>query len=329
MISVRDHTRTLVSPRITESAWPRLALRERWSGVEEPSCLAHAGDGTGHLYISERRGLIRLMERGRVHDEPFLDLTDRVGARPPGGGMRTVCFRSSPGLGPISLFAAYTGRDRRWRLSEFELDGGRPREERVLLEADASGLTAAHGPDDRLYVALGRTREGGGALLRYDGVSTGNGSTPVWEACFEGLECPRGLAFDRLTGELYLTDHMETEERVLYASCAPRGGQPAEEPRMLAQAAVHHHSEGAGLVGGRVYRGRSHPSLHGMYLYADESTGEIRGLRLRADGGWEQRSLAKTLARPLGLWEDEHGEVYVTVREGGVFELAAVEEATF
>ena len=50
-------------------------------GLKSPLFLAHAGDGSGQLFVVEQPGTIRLIDRGVLIEKPFLDLRDRVSAR--------------------------------------------------------------------------------------------------------------------------------------------------------------------------------------------------------------------------------------------------------
>ena len=55
------------------------ALKMMAEGLNSPVFLTEAPDGSGNLYVLEQEGLIRVISpEGKLLDEPFLDITDRV-----------------------------------------------------------------------------------------------------------------------------------------------------------------------------------------------------------------------------------------------------------
>ncbi len=56
---------------------PRIALVRVAEGFQDPTNVASANDGSGRIFVTERVGRIRVVDRnGRVLPEPFLDLTN-------------------------------------------------------------------------------------------------------------------------------------------------------------------------------------------------------------------------------------------------------------
>jgi glucose/arabinose dehydrogenase len=56
---------------------PRIALVRVAEGFQDPTNVANANDGTGRIFVTERVGRIRLVNRdGTVQQDPFLDLTN-------------------------------------------------------------------------------------------------------------------------------------------------------------------------------------------------------------------------------------------------------------
>ncbi len=49
-------------------------------GLTAPVTATHAGDGSGRLFIVDQIGLIRIVEKGVLRPEPFLDISDRLPA---------------------------------------------------------------------------------------------------------------------------------------------------------------------------------------------------------------------------------------------------------
>ena len=47
-------------------------------GLRLPTFAAHAGDGSGHLFVTEKAGRVWVMRDGNLQKAPFLDLSERV-----------------------------------------------------------------------------------------------------------------------------------------------------------------------------------------------------------------------------------------------------------
>lgn len=70
---------------------PDIAFSEVARGFKQPVHITHAGDGSGRLFVVEQAGRIRVIDRGGVLPEHFLDIRDRVDS---GGekGLLSVAF---------------------------------------------------------------------------------------------------------------------------------------------------------------------------------------------------------------------------------------------
>ena len=203
-------------------------------GFRQPVFVAHAGDGSGRLFVVEKAGTIRLVPSGEL----FLDLRDRVGAGGAEQGLLGLAFHPHfPETG--HFFVHYTDRRGDTVVARFSVtsDGraGDPASEKVILqqnqpEGTHNGGMLAFGPDGLLYVALG---DGGGAddplrnaqnphtlfgaLLRIDVdtdgpyaippdnpfAASGAGRSEIWAI---GLRNPWRFSFDRATGDMYIAD---------------------------------------------------------------------------------------------------------------------------
>ncbi|MEJ5199667.1 MAG: Flp pilus assembly protein CpaB, partial [Anaerolineae bacterium] len=66
------------TPTATPLAWPALNFTPVVSGLSAPVHIAHAGDGSGRLFLVEQAGRIRILAGGALQPTPFLDIADRV-----------------------------------------------------------------------------------------------------------------------------------------------------------------------------------------------------------------------------------------------------------
>ncbi|MEW6324424.1 MAG: PQQ-dependent sugar dehydrogenase, partial [Nitrospirota bacterium] len=145
---------------------PSIALHSIAAGLTEPVGLAHAGDGSGRLFIVEQRGLIRILKGGKLQPAPFLDLRRQVTA---GGerGLLGLAFHpkfSSNGRFFVNYTKTTLLRKLQTVIAEFrvtpDVDRADPATERVLLTVDQpyanhNGGHLAFGPDGYLYIGLG------------------------------------------------------------------------------------------------------------------------------------------------------------------------------
>ncbi|HEY7333026.1 MAG TPA: PQQ-dependent sugar dehydrogenase [Candidatus Limnocylindria bacterium] len=147
-----------------------LALEPFAAGLDTPIGLAHAGDGSGRLYVLEQVGRVRVVERdGTVRAEPFIDLSGRVlsgGER----GLLGIAFHPDYPRNR-RLFVHYSrAGDGATVVSELRASAdGRtadPSSERILLGVtqpfpNHNGGRIAFGPDGYLYIGLGDGGSGG------------------------------------------------------------------------------------------------------------------------------------------------------------------------
>src|SRR5436853_415480 len=55
-----------------------ISLAPVLGGLDAPTLVTNAGDGSGRLFVLERRGVIRVASGGQLAPDAFLDLTDLV-----------------------------------------------------------------------------------------------------------------------------------------------------------------------------------------------------------------------------------------------------------
>jgi glucose/arabinose dehydrogenase len=234
----------------------RLELKRVTGGLETPVGVAHAGDGSGRLFVVEKVGRIRVVQDGILLSAPMLDISDRVGSSQSEQGLLGLAFH--PGFVENGLFFVnYTDRQGDTVVSKFSMAGPLSADagsERVLLKLDQpaanhNGGHLAFGPDGYLYIGTGDGGAAGdkfgngqngatllGAMLRLDvdggepyAIPADNpfvGNSGVRDEIWAiGLRNPWRYSFDRLTGDLYIADVGQNvyEEVDLQPASSPGG----------------------------------------------------------------------------------------------------------
>lgn len=242
--------------------WPEIELVEVTSGLDEPVHIAHAGDGSGRLFVVEQAGQIKIIENGAIQGT-FLDITERVIDGGNEEGLLSVAFPPDYATAADKHFYVYyTNNDSNNVVARYGLlnaDQADPNSEEIILTLNHPGQTnhnggqLVFGPDDGyLYLAPG---DGGGSgdpnnnaqnlnsllgkILRID-VETGNPATytiptsnpftqtagardEIWAL---GLRNPWRFSFDRQTGDLYIGDVGQGDyEEIDFQPAASSGGE--------------------------------------------------------------------------------------------------------
>src|SRR4051812_24099751 len=174
-------TAALAAPAAQSSAKANTSDRVNLTLVAEnlnsPIALVPAPDLSGRRFIVDQIGVIRILtSEGKLLDQPFLDLRDRMVPLDPQydeRGLLGLAFH--PGFGSNGrVFVYYSiplraNAPKEWdhtnRLSEFKISADDPNRvdpasEKVLLEDDHpyfnhNGGTIAFGPDNDLYLSIG------------------------------------------------------------------------------------------------------------------------------------------------------------------------------
>lgn len=235
----------------------QLDLEQVTTGLQAPVFATHAGDGSGRLFVLEKRGTILALATGQS-PQVFLDIRDRVGSRGSEQGLLGLAFHPQFAANGL-FFAYYTGTNGDTVISRFQANADRtaadPATEAVLLTqaqpaANHNGGMLAFGPDGMLYAGLGDGGAAGdpwgngqslstllGKILRLD-VDAGNpyavpadnpflGRDPArGEIWAYGLRNPWRFAFDRATGDLYIADVGQNQwEEINVQPAASPGGE--------------------------------------------------------------------------------------------------------
>jgi glucose/arabinose dehydrogenase len=226
-----------------DPATVEISLEEFASGLDAPTAIASAGDGSDRLFVTEKVGTIAIVEDGAVAETRLLDITDRVGSDASEQGLLGLAF--APDYATSHLFYVnYTDLDGNTVISRFTADEAGaladPESEEILLQqeqpaANHNGGQLGFGPDGYLYIALGDggnqgdPRENGqslstwlGKILRIDvDPANASGDEPysipadnpfvdnadaLPEIWAYGLRNPWRFSFDIETGDLFIGD---------------------------------------------------------------------------------------------------------------------------
>jgi len=221
--------------------------------------IAHAGDGSGRLFLIEQEGRVFIVDDGVELQTPFLDIRAQVRSTGNEQGLLSLAFAPDYALSGI-FYVWYTNVFGNTVLERYAV-GPNPN----LAEADSgdvildvpqprsnhNGGRLRFGPDGLLYLGLG---DGGGSfdpdgngqfggtllgkLIRIDvdpahgdyaippdNPFLGNGQVrdEIWAL---GLRNPWRISFDAETGDLFIADVGQNElEEVNFQSATSNGGE--------------------------------------------------------------------------------------------------------
>ena len=347
------------------------------TGLQGPVTIAHAGDGSGRLLIVEQEGRILVYNGARVLETPFLDIVSQVGCC---GERGLLGLAFHPDHENNGLFYVYYIDRSRFPgdsiLSRFQVSDdpniAAAGSEVVLLTVNQP---AAHhnagqlefGPDGFLYLSLG---EGGGhddptdraqrldsllgKILRIDVDKGEPYSIPVTnpfvgqpdaraEIWVSGLRNPWRFSFDRLTGDLFISDvgsdPPDGLEEVNFQPADSRGGENygwglmegsqclsrdincedlsltppiLQYPRNVGERPFPQpgRQHCTAVISGYRYRGVESPQFNGLFFYGDLCSGLLYGATEDA-AGWTIVGTRDTDFLISTFGEDEGGELYV------------------
>ena len=219
-------------------------------------------------------------------------------------------------------------------------------------DGGSGGDPDGHGQDTTTwYGKILRIRVGPG-IATYESPATnpffGGGGLP--EIYAYGLRNPWRFSFDRRTGALFIGDVGQNLWEEVDVDTDATGGDnygwnvcEGTHPYgggACAALSAHHapvfeyaHSGGffgasgnASITGGVVYRGAAIPALNGTYLFAEEVTSDIGGLRYCGGVARDPHvftELSGACPNPASFGEDAAGNVYLACVGGNVMRLIA------
>ncbi|MEX2016108.1 MAG: PQQ-dependent sugar dehydrogenase [Candidatus Hydrogenedentales bacterium] len=231
------------------------------SGVERPVFVRFAPGETERLFTSSwKSGTILVAQNGQILDEPFLDISDKVGAIEGEQALQDMAFHPDYADNGY-FFVMYTDLSGDQLVERYQVSADNPN--RAVPSSAATvlgpisqpspihnGSSLVFGPDEYLYIGLGDGGPGAdprfeaqnldtllGKILRVD-VNNGLPATPPPDNPFYarggdarfiwvyGLRNPWRFSFDRMTGDLYIGDVGEEDvEEVSFQSGASAGGE--------------------------------------------------------------------------------------------------------
>ncbi len=161
------------------------------------------------------------------------------------------------------------------------------------------------------------------------------------EIYLSGVRNPWRFSFDRSNGDLWIGDvGQNAVEEVDWFRNGTGLGQnlgwsgyegsvsyldgPGRRPSRAVPPVFEYRHDGGNcsITGGYLYRGKRIRALVGAYLFADYCAGDLRALRLGADGKVaDERPLGVEIDRPISFGQDDDGELYVLSQGGAVLRL--------
>ena len=239
----------------------RYAFTAVAQGLHSPLLVTNAGDGTGRLFVVEQGGTIRVVQKGAVLPQPFLDLAALVTHGVSEEGLLGLAF--DPHYAQSGQFYVdYTDINgnshvARYHVSSADSNQADPGSAQDLLQVQQppypnhKGGNIVFGPDGYLYVNFGDGGSQGdpngngqnrntllGKLLRLD-VSGGGDKYSIppsnpfvgqsgikGEIWAYGLRNPWRATFDRATGDFWIADvGQDTYEEIDYQPAGDKGGE--------------------------------------------------------------------------------------------------------
>ena len=140
-----------------------LATKAVTDGLLRPVNISHVGDGSGRLFVLEQAGQIRIIEKGELLAEPFLDLSDKVGCC--GIEIGLLGFAAHPNYHENGIFfVSYTAPEGDNIIAKYQVATNPYRADpdsseiilRIPQDGDQhNGGHITFGPDNYLYIGIG------------------------------------------------------------------------------------------------------------------------------------------------------------------------------
>jgi glucose/arabinose dehydrogenase len=324
---------------------PRIVVRN----LSEPVHVTAPRSEPGRLYVVEQRGVIRVIDRGKLRATPFLNISSQV--RNSGEqGLLSVAFHPQYKQNR-RFYVQYTDTRGNTRLVEYRSNGTRaiPSSARQLFFSrdpygNHNGGQLVFGRNGRLYFTMGDGGAGGDPENRSQNMRSLFGKLLSLNVETKGVRIEAlGLrnawrfSFDRANGDLYIGDVGQGEiEEIDYTPRATTGLQnygwdvyegnskfedKAPGPgRLHFPIAQYTHANGCSVTGGFVYRG-SAAALRGRYIYGDYCSGIVWSFVEAGGKATKARRESFKIPNLTSFGEDAAGELFATSHSGAVYRL--------
>lgn len=353
--------------------WPTIVPVVLNATFTQPTSISNAGDGSGRLFVVEKNGYIRIISGGVVLPTPFLDIDALVNSTGIERGLLGLAF--SPDYATNGQFYVYYTDasssiiTARYHVSAGDPNVADPASAQIVFtiphpEPNHFGGQLAFGPDGMLYMGPGDGTEGDtanngqntnvwlGKILRIN-VEAGNPITytipadnpfvgqggykeEIWQL---GLRNPWRFSFDRLTGDMYMSDVGQVaREEINLQPASSEGGEnwgwrcyegtapyntTGCQPISAYDFPIYDYAHSGGrcsVTGGYVYRGGFYHRMEGVYFYADWCSGELFGLQF-FNNEWISQPLYDFSGNPNTFGEDDAGNLYIATHGGAIYRL--------
>lgn len=212
---------TTISTTPAPTGSPQMNIDVYVTDLEVPWAIAFAPDG--RIFVTERPGRIRIIENGRLLDEPWMTIDAAATGE---GGLLGLALDAEFADNSY-IYVAYTYRDDggslQNRLVRLREEAGKGVSDKVLLDnvpgaGNHDGGRVKFGPDGTLYWTMGEAGNPelsqdlsslNGKILRLnpDGTIPGDNPFPGSYVYSYGHRNPQGLAWQADTGRLYASEH--------------------------------------------------------------------------------------------------------------------------
>ena len=334
------------------------------SGLVNPVYVTVAPDNDQRLYVVLQEGKIVTVDNGKVNDVPFLDISDKVTSGGEMGLLGLVFHPQFKTNGRYFINYTVEDPSRRSIIAEYHLGVPTEKVLLTYSQpfTNHKGGMLAFDKEGYLYIGTGDGGSGGdpygngqnkdailAKMLRIDvdhgdpyaipadnPFAQGGGRKEIFAW---GLRNPWRFSFDRVTGALFAGDvGQDLWEEIDIVEKGKNYGWNIMEathcysPQTGCERAgltlpifeYGHGADGNCIIGGYVYRGSAIPELQGVYLFGDNGSGKIWGLRYDQDEGrTEGRDLLLSSQLAISSFgQDNQGELFVIdYNSGTVFRI--------